>query len=938
MGRTRVGALTVLLLTASATGTAVAPTIVFSRQDVVSFAGARSIVAGDFDRDGWIDLAHANAGLNSVTVLLNQGNGSSGFARTSDVPVGPGPFDLASGDFNQDGVLDLAVTHGSGRTISILRGTTTGGFTRTDLPVPQGPRGILATDFNKDGRLDLIVTGWDSNAIQILLGNGNGGFANGGVVSSIASRPQGIGVADFNKDGHLDLAVAHESGNGLVILTGKAGAIVQARSIAGMANLNVLTTGDFNRDGWPDVAAASSSGNRVGVYLGSASGPRFHRAYPTGASPRGIATRDINYDGLLDIVTVNRDGDSVSVLLGDPASPGTFDATDSFAAGAGSRAIATEDFDWDGRLDLATGNQDAATATVLWNETLFDRAAFTFNRLSFGTPSNAVGGSDPVPADFNEDGKLDVVVTPDFTVGRVVQVLLTDGPTVNLPFQQFVGGFVVDDFNRDGHMDVILVEGGQSGILLPYLGNGRGGFTRAAQTSIPNLSFAIAVGDLNADAAPDLAFPLLDTSTGGYAVQVLVGRGDGTFATGSRVNTSDFTSAVTLADQNRDGKMDVLAFVRGTLTVFRGDGIGNLAVGTATTFSNAFTQELAVGDLNRDGLLDAVAGEQTRVSVSLGDGSGFPAPSVIEVRGFSNNSNVVLSDINLDGKLDIVGSSGYIMRGHGDGTFEPPEDFDWDGYKIHVVDFTRDGLPDVVVPTTNGAFDVIVNERNSVNHAPTVECRPRSNVRDTQTSSSNILLASSRSAPTPTCTCSNTSGAIRAASSSRWIESFRFAGSRTEPTPLPSRFATAAAAAAPTRSASRSRRQRRSWSGPPAGSTTGHSRWCRTRPRRTASAATIATSGARRSRRQYRSPRIESCWVSSLIRRRATNCGCGSRQTITTGATTPSGCSSPMPLMQTGTPSTGPARPRDSRSTSRSVSTAASRVGGGRTMVGERRT
>jgi hypothetical protein len=82
-------------------------------------------------------------------------------------------------------------------------------------------------------------------------------------VPSVGSRPQGVGVADFNRDGHLDLAVARESGNGLTLYTGKAGAIVQARSLSGLADLNVLTIGDFNLDGWPDVAAASSSGSRV---------------------------------------------------------------------------------------------------------------------------------------------------------------------------------------------------------------------------------------------------------------------------------------------------------------------------------------------------------------------------------------------------------------------------------------------------------------------------------------------------------------------------------------------------------------------------------------------------------------------------------------------------------------------------------------------------
>ena len=77
MATYRPAALTVLLLAISVSGRAVQPTLILTRQDVPSFAGARAIVAGEFNRDGWIDLALANAGRNSVTILLNQGGGST---------------------------------------------------------------------------------------------------------------------------------------------------------------------------------------------------------------------------------------------------------------------------------------------------------------------------------------------------------------------------------------------------------------------------------------------------------------------------------------------------------------------------------------------------------------------------------------------------------------------------------------------------------------------------------------------------------------------------------------------------------------------------------------------------------------------------------------------------------------------------------------------
>ena len=720
----RAFALTVLLLAASATGTTFQQAVVFTHADFASFAGARALVTGDFNRDGWTDLAHANAGRNSVTLLLNQGRSASSFVRADDVPVGAGPFDMTSGDFNRDGWLDLAVTHGSASSIAILSGRPSGGFTRTDIAVPAGPRGIAATDFNKDGRLDLIVTGWDANAIRILLGNASGGFDNGALIPSVGVRPQGVAALDVNRDGHLDLVVAHESGNGLGLLTGNAGTIVQSRSIPGLANLNVLAVGDFNRDGWADIAAASSSGSRVAVYLGGSAGPSFHRAYATGASPRGIVVKDLNSDGFLDLVTANRDGDSVSVLLGDADAPGAFEPAQTFAADAGSRAVVADDFDRDGRIDLATANQDAATASVLWNGTVFDTAAFSFSRFTFGPPTNESGSSKAIPADFNEDGKLDVVVRPDFfRFGIVVHVMLTDGPVVALPFERYQGTYFVDDLNRDGHIDVLLVEDSQGvAILWPYLGNGRGAFTRAPETRIPR-RLEVTLGDLNADAVPDVVYS--DSFPGGFFLQVLLGRGDGTFTTGGRVYTSVYTSGQTVVDQTRDGKMDVVAFVEGSLTVFRGDGAGNLTQASSSPLSNRVLQVLKLGDLNHDGLLDAVSFDQQRFFVSLGGPASFDTPHIIEapVSG-SSWTNLALADINLDGDLDIVTATGLILRGRGNGTFEPAERFDWDAPYINIADFTRDGLPDVVIPDVGSAFQVIANERNSVNHDPTVNAGP----------------------------------------------------------------------------------------------------------------------------------------------------------------------------------------------------------------------
>jgi hypothetical protein len=121
--------------------------------------------------------------------------------------------------------------------------------------------------------------------------------------------------------------------------------------------------------------------------------------------------------------------------LGGRSAPGTFTETRDFAAGPGSRAVAAGDFNHDGRLDLATGNQNAGAASILWNETAFNTVGFSFGRTRLGTVSNSAGSRNEAwPADFDEDSRLDVVVTADLVKnGRRLDVLLTGRALVPLP-------------------------------------------------------------------------------------------------------------------------------------------------------------------------------------------------------------------------------------------------------------------------------------------------------------------------------------------------------------------------------------------------------------------------------------------------------------------------------------------------------------------------
>ena len=701
VGHRSIAAALVVPLAFSAAAAAQTPS--FARGDVASVAGARAVVSADFNRDGRLDLAQANTGRNTVTIVLNQAAG--GFTRGADVAVGAGPFDMTSGDFNRDGIPDLAVANADGNSISVLLGNGDGTFGRSDIAAPgQGPRGIAAADVNRDGKTDLVYSAFVTGAVQVLAGNGAGGFANGAVYTSTTLQPQGIVAADFNHDGSVDVAVAYAGAAALRILYGDGGTRFTARSISGEVNLNVVATGDFDRDGWVDLAAASTANSKVAIYRGGSTGFVRTSGYIVGSSPRGIAIGDVNGDGRVDVVTANRASSTVSVLLGSAAQPGTLLAHQDVAAGSGSRAAAIGDFDGDGRLDVATGNEFAASVTVLSNRTFGEAPGFAFQR-------EAVNRAESF-AEF---------------VAR--------GPAVALPAKSFDDDDVaVGDINGDGRADITYASWFPNTVGT-RLADGSGGFVTAPATTWPDFVLGFAIGDINRDGRPDFISTTSSPRAGGYLLEVGLGRGDGTFAPPTvTVPLPSYAPAVAVADVNRDGTLDAVVMFSGNRNdapseahVWLGDGNGALA---ETSIGAAFVTSLGVrfeiADINRDGFVDIVAFENHQMAVALGSVDGFAPPIYSAVPSDDSfSSAVAIGDLNLDGRLDAALSSGQVMFGDGDGTFSQGGRFEYESGSVRVADFTGDGLPDIAATAfSGGPLVVLANTRNRINHPPTVDVGP----------------------------------------------------------------------------------------------------------------------------------------------------------------------------------------------------------------------
>ncbi len=361
----------------------------------VSFAGAAgspitvgtgpfAIAVGDFNGDGIQDLAVANDGAGSVTILLGKGDGT--FTAAAAPPgTFSGPDAILTADFNGDGKLDLAVLNGGNNTVTILLGNGNGTFSVPDVASPttgSNPLSFVAGDFNGDGKVDIAVANYRSNNLTILLGNGDGSFTATDAAPATGSFPAAIVAGDFNKDGKLDLAVDNQCGTAggctagtvtILLGDGTGNFTPAAASPTTGSGPVTMAVADFNGDGNLDLAVPSDCGSSgtcttngaVTILLGDGTGKFTASASmaATGLRPYGIVVGDFNGDGKPDLAIANNDSNTVSILLGDGTGSFTPIASPP-ATGAEPVFPAVGDFNNDGSLDLVVPNSGSNTISV----------------------------------------------------------------------------------------------------------------------------------------------------------------------------------------------------------------------------------------------------------------------------------------------------------------------------------------------------------------------------------------------------------------------------------------------------------------------------------------------------------------------------------------------------------------------------------------------
>jgi len=310
------------------------------------------------------------------------GDSSAGDSSTGDAGVctnlltlQPGSIGLAPddtairiGDFNGDTYPDAVIVGRATKVVSLLRGTSTGGFLNpVTFATGVNPQGIAVGDVNGDTKLD-FVTSSTTPEVNVHIGDGLGSFA-AKVPYTTGAGTNDVALADLNGDTKLDIVSSNYSGNTVSVLIGNGDGTFGAKSdfAAGTGPGRIVTAKLRTASANIDAVVINSGSNTINVLLGNGNGTLSAPvSYATDMTPTDIAVADLNGDGKLDIVVTTSNGavspSVFSVLLGN--GDGTFAAKTSVATGKYPNGVAIVDLDHDGKLDVLTACSGDSTISV----------------------------------------------------------------------------------------------------------------------------------------------------------------------------------------------------------------------------------------------------------------------------------------------------------------------------------------------------------------------------------------------------------------------------------------------------------------------------------------------------------------------------------------------------------------------------------------------
>ena len=689
------------------------PAATFLKLSPLSAINPTTALALDLNNDRIPDLVAVQPD-GTLNILLGRGDGTFAAGTTLSLNA----IQVAAGDFNGDGNIDLAVTISQTDTIAVLLGAGDGTFSATAIIPVSGDGFVLAiqaTDFNADGMTDILVS--RSASVAVLPGNGDGTFGPPIVTPVPEPYIDGLTVADFNLDGVPDLITFSNTygeyyfaGNGDGTFTGGA-------AVGPFGPSYSLIAADFNGDGKPDLL---SEGYGSQVCLGNGDGTF---AAPVNLDAAYTLAADVNGDGKLDVLSAT----NVGYGNGD----GTFQPT--VTLGGVGTLLTVADFNNNGQIDLLRVIYDPATA-------VYSPSVFLGTNISTVTLSVS-----PIPATYNAPVTFSATVSPQSATGTVGfydgDTLLGSTPvasgfatvTANAPFagrRVFTAVYSGDNVTQPAASTplTVVVNGTPSTTTLsasttaatygqtltltatvsPSPTTGAVSFLDGANLigsapvshGIATLSTAaLSTGTHSLTAQYDGGGSISLSSSAALLVTVNSLRA-GSFIRSAPIFIPGEPALIFSADLNHDGNSDlILTGSPGSVDILLATGPGTFAA-PVTYAVPAPPVGVLIADVNGDGAPDLIVQAANGLSILLGNGDGTFRTGVSIVL---TTSQIAAADINRDGRIDLIVSSPQatslsILLGNGDGTFQPSfqsVSLPQTG-PFAVADVNGDGIPDIV--------------------------------------------------------------------------------------------------------------------------------------------------------------------------------------------------------------------------------------------------
>ncbi|AGC45888.1 hypothetical protein MYSTI_04596 [Myxococcus stipitatus DSM 14675] len=580
------------------------------------------MASGDFNSDGTPDvLAHTTG--NQIVLYRGLGNGS--FASPTTIVSSSGYCPIVA-DFNRDGFLDYARIDGANNRIVQANGTGTGTF-KTPSYVPCTTCGgeAVVGDFDKDGaRDDVAIIGRDRVRV-FNTPSGTLSLLGETILPDEGGIPTAIPIAvDLDGDAVSDLLWSTNYDRHLHVLPGSTTAPPFAPLLTYGFSGEAYTpaAGDFDGDGRMDVVLTGDFMD-MRVFWG---GPLMPESLPLEGAPGGLAQGDFNRDGSADLAAGSIAKNAIHLSLSGGASRGRAMLSPVYVPPTGStvtggvRDLVAGDLDEDGQEDLAA-------ITTVQSSTASNQLV-VFKRLPSGEFDLAVRYPEDntvyelIKVDLNEDGRFDLVTLSSWLFDKdSLGIWLNQGngrfaaqPRYALSSERGTSGLVAADLDRDGHMDLALLRGGQPivapGLVHVLWGNGAGGF--AGTTTFTGTPYMRNMGRADLD-GQGLVGLVVDNGEMGFLTfdaarqPVLTLRFDSQDGAGLGLIAEDF---------NSDGRTDVFSNSSYAPKLWLQQSGGAFSPARLPSWGSA-VQDALVADWNGDGLTDLAFTDTEAKSATL---------------------------------------------------------------------------------------------------------------------------------------------------------------------------------------------------------------------------------------------------------------------------------------------------------------------------------